>query len=306
MKTLLICPAIRPAVAQLAVERPLATLPILGECLVNHWIEHVTALGARHVIVLAADRAEEVSAAVGNGERWGVRVEVVHVAHEPSVAEATERFQSTPSETEPAAEDADWQRAPRYVVTMAHLPGRVDLPLFESYAGWFAAATDWMPRALTPTRVRVSEIRPGIWVGRRARISPRATLVAPCWIGDQAYIGERAVVGRGAVIEDRAVVETGAQVLESYVAPDTFVGRMTSLAHSLALGGTVINWQTDSVLTVPDPFLLCSLVRSAKAKRPGLFSRMRNSLIRLASLPGNAWSTLGTRSDRASDLKLPG
>ena len=53
--------------------------------------------------------------------------------------------------------------APHAVVLMDHLPGRPDLPLFESYASWFAALRAWLPRALTPSRVRVSEVSPGIW-----------------------------------------------------------------------------------------------------------------------------------------------
>jgi NDP-sugar pyrophosphorylase family protein len=298
MKTLLICPAIRPALPQLADLRPLATFPILGECLVNHWVEHLAALGAREVIIVAADRAAQVRAAVGDGERWGVRIEVIESGLELTVAEAVAKYQSPGG--------APWLPAPNDVILMSHLPGCAESPLFDSYASWFAGVAEWMPRALTPARVRVSEIRPGIWVGRRARVSPRAQLIAPCWIGDQVFVGPRAVIGPGAVIEDRAVVEVGARVTQSYVARDTFVGRMTSVVNSLALGSTLINWQTDSSLRVPDPFLLCSLARPAELMTGNILARMGQALGRYAGAPFNLLAAWTARSRRASELKLPG
>jgi hypothetical protein len=162
---------------------------------------------------------------------------------------------------------------------MSHLPAAPRFPLFESYASWYAAILAWMPSALTPTRVRLSEVRPGIWMSRRAHISPRAQLVPPCWIGDQVIVRPDAIIGPGAILEDRAVVDCGARVVESVIGADTYVGRMSAVSTSLALGGTLINWKTDSWLQVPDPFLLCSLARPTDSARQGT-----GALARLAAL----------------------
>ena len=228
MKTLLICPSIRPAVPQLAAEGPLVTAPILGECLVCHWIEHLAARGARQIRVVASDRVDQVRAAVGSGSRWGVKVEVISASFEPTVAEAIATYRlrdETP---------AQWLPAPFDVVAMSHLPGCPDLPLFEGYAGWFAALLAWMPQAITPVRIRVSELLPGVWVGRRARVSPQAQIAAPCWIGDQVFVEPGAVVGPHAIIVDRAVIERDARVTQSWVGPDTLVGQMTAVCTSAA------------------------------------------------------------------------
>jgi len=251
MKALLICPAIRPAVPQLSEEGPLATTPILGECLVGYWIEHLAALGALRVQVVVADRAESVRTALGDGARWGVQIEVTAVGAEPTAQEAAARFRP--------ADDPDWLAAPNDIVLMNHLPGCPEQPLFESYAGWFGALLAWIPRALTLGRVRVSEVRPGIWVGRRAHVAPTAELIAPCWIGDQVFVEPGAIIGPGAVLEDRSVIAKDARVTLSWVGPDTFVGPMTAIASSLAWGSGLTNWRSESSLRVPDSFLLCSL-----------------------------------------------
>lgn len=257
MKALLICPGIRPAVPHLAESGPLALAPILGESLAGHWVEHLASIGARHIRIIASDRADQVRAALGDGARWGVRIEVIAARLEPSPREAVARYRP-PAET-------DWLPAPHAVVLMNHLPGAPNHPLFESYASWFSALLAWLPHALTPARVRVSEIAPGIWVGRRAHISATAKLVAPCWIGDQVFVEPGATVGPGAILEDRSVVEEEVRVAQSWVGPDTFVGPLTSVASSLAWGGCLINWRTDSSLRVPDPFLLCSLAPATAA-----------------------------------------
>ena len=295
MKTLLICPAFRFALPQLVAGCPLALTPILGECVASHWIEHLAGLGASHVVVLTADRADQVRATLGDGARWGVRLEVIAVGIEPTVAEATARYRP--------ADGAGWLAAPHDIVFVNHLPGCPDQPLFASYASWFAAILAWMPRAITPTRIRVNEISPGIWVGRRAHISATARLTAPCWIGDQVFIEPGAIVGPGAIIEDRSVIEDEAKITHSWVGPDTLVGPMSSITSSLAWGSNLTNWRTDSSLQVPDPFLLCSL--SSKPTPPSEpFERARHAPAQVARAVLN-WLPAGMTSGNRTQDSTP-
>jgi hypothetical protein len=265
MKALIICPSKRPAVPLLMARGPLATLPVLGASLISHWVENLAAQGAKHIQVICADDEDRVRTAVGVGSQWGVRIEMIARSVEPTQEHASARYH-------PGGE-SDWLAAPHDVVPMSHLPGCPTMPLFESYASWYAALLAWLPHALTPTRMRVTEIRPGVWVGSRSRISPAAELISPCWIGDQVSIEAGAVVGPGAIVEDRSVVGEKAKIAHSWVGPDTFVGAMTSVASSLAWGSTLIDWRTDSALHVPDPFLLSSLVGSGAAPTTDRFGR---------------------------------
>lgn len=297
MKAILICPAVRPAFARLSETMPLVTLPILGENLVNHWLEHVAALGAREVTVIVADRSQHVRAAIGDGCRWGLRVKVVEAHAETGVEEAAARYQ--------ADGNKNWLSKPHDIVVMDCLPGCPDQPLFESYAGWVRALLAWLPRAQTPARVCVKEIQPGVWVGTGGHISPTAALRAPCWIGEGVTVGAGAIVGPGAVVEDHAVIGADARVMHSIVGPDTFVGQHVCVANSLAVGSLLINWRTESILRVPDAFLLCSLA-ALPALLPGTSSATRALAIlgRIAEKPRKLFSAL-LRTDTANRADFP-
>jgi hypothetical protein len=183
--------------------------------------------------------------------------------------------------------------------------GIPELPLFESYANWFAALIAWMPRAITPARVRVTEVRPGVWIGNRSRVSPIAELIAPCWVGDQVSVAKGAVIGPNAILEDRTVVEGMARIAKSWVGPDTFVGPMISIENSLAWGSSLIDWRTDSSLHVPDQFLLSSLLRP---KAPATTDRYGRALGKRARPEPDSefFNGLGARMNHVSNQKLPG
>jgi hypothetical protein len=295
MKALLICPAYRPAVPVFAAGGPLAITPILGDCAAGHWIEHLTSLGAREIEVLAPIGAARVRESLGDGARWGVQVKVTECNSEPTLLEATELHHCG---------GPGWLSTPYAVVSATHLPGTPDLPLFDGYAGWFEALIAWMPKALTPARVRVTEIRPGIWVGSRARVSPTAKLMAPCWIGDQVSVEGGAVVGPFAIIEDRSVVDSMARVAHSWVGPDTCVGPMTSVSNSIAWGSSLVDWRTDSTLHVPDPFLLSSLAKTGVKAATDRFGRPLTS----AAPAGSTQRPVGPLRSRigAADGNCPG
>lgn len=297
MKSLLVCPAERPAVARLAERTPLVAAPLLGRSALEYWVESLAARGAREIIVLASDRPQALRALLGDGARWGARIELIPTPREYTPAEARARHGDGAGDWLPDAA----------VVVVDHLPGRPDLPLFESYAGWFAALRAWMPSAVTPGRIGVREREPGVWIGLRAEIAPGARLTAPCWIGDHVRIADGAQIGPGAILDDRVVVDHAARVIESAVDPDTYVGELVSVTHSLARGGTLVNWRNGSSVEVPDPFLLSPLSRRRRAYHgPSLAGRLAAALVLLAISPFAlaviAWSLL--RGEAPWQLRL--
>lgn len=276
MKTLLICPAQRSAVARLADTCPLVLAPIFGKCALEYWLEELHARGRRDVRVIALDRTEQIRERIGDGSRWGLNVEIIPESAEPGPVEVRAHRDGYQSPPPPPSPDDD-------VILVDHLPGLSEFPLFESYEGWFNALQAWEPRACTPDRIGRRDILPGVSIGLHARVSSSAQLIAPCWIGDNVFVGPDTVIGPNAVLEDRAFIESGACIANSVVGPETFVGELTSIQQSLAFGGTLINWKTRSCLDVPDEFLLCSLgARPASSRRAR--DRVRGPVVSLREL----------------------
>jgi hypothetical protein len=249
MKSLLICPGDRPEVAHLAETAPLAVTPLLGKSVLEYWLEALVARGVKHVIVLATDRPHEVRALVGDGSRWGIRIDLIPQSRELTVEEARALYRGTETDW-PATDD---------VVLLDYLPQLPHHALFESYAGWFAALRAFLPLSVTPPRIGAREVSPGVWVGLHAQVHPTARLHAPCWIGEYALVGADATIGPAAILEDRVVVEAGARVTESVVGAETFVGEHILVQNSIAQGSTLVNWRTASTVTVPDAYFLCAL-----------------------------------------------
>jgi NDP-sugar pyrophosphorylase family protein len=259
-KALLICPSDRPAVAELSRLAPLAVIPLLGESLLEYWLTHLALSGVKEVQILASDRAEQIGAVVGNGARWGLKVEVGSEARELTVAQAQIKY---------AAEFS--AAAPNKIFVLDCFPGEPDLQIFSSYANLFAGLACWMPRANTVDRVGFREIQPGIWIGRHAHVSPEAKLCAPCWIGRHAFVGANCVIGPNAILEDRSFVEGGAEIENSAIGADTFVGKLAALRQSFAWGNTLVSWKTDSVTQITDAFLMCALRRQSNGKNAEKF-----------------------------------
>ena len=277
-KALLICPTDRAAVAALSATAPLVNVPIFSRSLIELWLEHLAMVGAKQVLVLATDRPELVRRLVGDGARWGMRVEVVPERDELTPAEARAKYHVNGT--------GDWLSEPHDVTVLDHLPGMAHRPLFNSYAAWFSAVQAWMPCTATPSRIGLQEIRPGVWVGLRTRVSRRAELRAPCWLGDDVCVRPRAVIGPRAVVGDRVVVEAASEISYSVVGAETFVGKLTRLKHSLAWGSTLIDWRYGSCLEVPDARLLSALSRSrASAKAPSLLGRLAALFAMVLTLP---------------------
>lgn len=277
MKVLLICPADRPTVSCLAENAPLALTPLLGRSVLEYWIESLVPLGVTEVLVLASDRPHEIRRALGQGARWGIQVTVLPQNRELSVAEARRLYRE--------AGDTNWLPG-QDVILAEYLPGHPEQLLFESYAGWFAAIQGFLPHAVTPGRIGVKEVQPGIWVGLHTHVAEGAQLHAPCWIGENVVIAENTSIGPGAVIENHAVIERGVQIRHSTVGLDTFVGRNICLQNSLAHGSVVVNWENDSCLQVPDDFLLCSLTeRRAARQGSGVVGRTLAAAAMLVTSP---------------------
>jgi NDP-sugar pyrophosphorylase family protein len=276
MKKVLICPSPRSGVQLLSEHAPLATVPLLGEGLVEYWLSHLACEGCKEALLLSDDRPEQIETLVGNGERWGMRVTVVEEERELAELEAASRYLRRAQTADGAHDTPGGCRDGRdgHVTVMDHFPDLPGAPLFGSYRQHFEALLNWMPRARTADRVGVLEMRPGIQIGLHSHIAGKARTVAPCWIGKNVFIGARAIIGPNAIIEDGAFIEPGAVIAGSVIGKDTFVGQFANIEGTMALGNALVHLESGSHTRVPDRFLLCALRQARPAQRTGMFARL--------------------------------
>ncbi len=254
-QALLICPWERPEVAELSRTASIAATSLLGPSLLEYWLTHLALNGVKEVHILADGRPEQISKIVGAGARWGLKVEITSEVRELTAAQAQIKY---------AAEFP--VSAPNHISVLDHFPGEPNLPIFTSYADLFAGVMRWLPRANTVDRVGYREVQPGVWIGRHAHVSPEAQLTGPCWIGKHAFVGANCVIGPNSILEDHSFVEGGAEIVNSVIGPNTFIGKLAALQQSLACGSTLVNWKSGSVAQITDAFLMCALKREANAK----------------------------------------
>ena len=77
------------------------------------------------------------------------------------------------------------------------------------------------------------EIRPGVFLGRGARIHRKARVVAPAFIGARGKVHAAALITRGSVLEHHAEVDCGTVVENSTLLPFTRLGAGLDVTHSL-------------------------------------------------------------------------
>jgi len=204
MKALLICPAAPASLRALSEAAPIETIPLVGQGLVAYWLSHVAASGAKEVSILSHDRTDELAILIGDGTRWGLKVQLIEETRELTPAQALAKYESLLDA--PASREA--------VSVMDHFPG-LKTPLFASSQQFYHGLLEWMPSAKTPDRVGVIEYTTDVWTGLNCRIDPAVEIRPPCWIAKNVFIGRGSVIGPGTIIEEGVFIEGAATISQS-------------------------------------------------------------------------------------------
>lgn len=78
-----------------------------------------------------------------------------------------------------------------------------------------------------------TELKPGVWVGKFARIHRKARVIAPAFIGAQAKVHASALITRCSILEHHTEVDCGTVVEDSTVLSFTRVGAGLDVMHSV-------------------------------------------------------------------------
>jgi len=100
------------------------------------------------------------------------------------------------------------------------------------------------------------ELRPGVWLGKGARIHRSARVVAPAFIGDFCNVRRAAVVTRGSSLERHSEVDCATMIDNSSVMPYTRVGAGLDVEYSVVGFRQVHSLQRNATVDIADPHLV--------------------------------------------------
>jgi hypothetical protein len=112
------------------------------------------------------------------------------------------------------------------------------------------------------------QIRPGIWMGKGARIERGARVVAPAYLGAGARIRAAALVTRASSVGHHTEIDCGTIIDASNVLPFSYVGAALELTNCIAGFRRLANLDRKAEVDIADGKLLN--LRSASAPRRAL------------------------------------
>ncbi len=212
---------------------PFVLWPVCDKTLLDHWLDEAVRKGVPSVTIEAVDRPHLLRHWLDQRDLWSRSIEI---KSQPDTSAGSER------------------------IVMDRLPGQAESTRPDSAPGllwrWYDLQIDALKERSSGMVHLDHELSPGVWVGPGARIDPGATLVAPCWIGSYAMVGDKCRVGPGAFIGAGAYLDEDAEVVESIVCADTYVGSHTSLRKMAAQGGLLLDLDKGLAVEVVDPFVM--------------------------------------------------
>ena len=107
------------------------------------------------------------------------------------------------------------------------------------------------------------ELKPGVWVGDRARIHRSARVLAPAFVGAHARLRAASVVTRCSVVEHHVEVDCGTVLEDTSVLPYTYVGSGLDATHAVAGFGKICHLRRRAEVEIADPRLLGTVAVSA-------------------------------------------
>lgn len=111
------------------------------------------------------------------------------------------------------------------------------------------------------------EVRPGIWWGDGAHVSPEARLVAPAYVGANSVIRAGALITRASNIERNCEVDMGTAVEDSSLLPETLAGPGLELISAIVDGSSLHDLRRHTHIDVEDQKLLGSISTASSPLR---------------------------------------
>lgn len=132
-------------------------------------------------------------------------------------------------------------------------------------------------------------------VARGARIHPTAKITGPVYIGQHARIEADAIIGPNAVIGHDVIIDQSAEIINTVVLPETYVGHGLFLEEAVVAPGTLASIKNQTIIRKIEPHLLSA----SRSNRQVGSSRnnMAVKLLRFSLFPLYALARIRCRVD---------
>jgi hypothetical protein len=117
------------------------------------------------------------------------------------------------------------------------------------------------------------EVRPGVWLGHGARVSSRARVLTPTYIGSYSKVRAAALVTRASTVEHHSEVDCGTVIDDANVLPFSYLGPGLEVAHAVVDGGRLLHLAHNLELQIHDQKLL------GRLRSPNPILRLRDRLV---------------------------
>ncbi len=154
---------------------------------------------------------------------------------------------------------------------------------------------------LTANEIRPhgTEVKPGVWVGKAARIHRKARIIAPAFIGAQARVHASALITRGSIIEHHAEVDCGTVVENSTVLPFTRIGAGLDVMYSVVGFRRLAHLRQNVEVEIADEKFVGMVPLSAVSRLAGSTAAL------FAFIPMQLYRGLFAPSQRKSAAQMP-
>jgi len=136
----------------------------------------------------------------------------------------------------------------------------VEEPLFvDSYKSYLKATS----RAMTSDNEKLivsGKVKDeSIWISRNVILHPTTRLIPPVYLGKNCRISGGCVLGPDVVISDGTIVDNKTSINNSIVLDKSYVGEGLELENVIIDKSLLVNAKHNSVLNIPDPYILGNL-----------------------------------------------
>lgn len=130
------------------------------------------------------------------------------------------------------------------------------------------------------------EADPGIWLSRNVMLHPKATIVAPVFIGENCRIESGAQIGPNVTIGHNCMLDQRSTASQSVILPGSYVGEGLEVNHLIIDRNRLISVQAGTAITVTDDFILASMQENPIHRSLMLWtSQIFGAILLLALLP---------------------